>query len=212
MLQVQAFVFNALQENTFVLFDETKDCVIIDPGCYDVEEKSELADFIKRNELNVTRLLNTHCHVDHVLGNYFVQQTFKVKLSIHRLEIPGLKAVKVYAPSYGFYQYEESEADDFLDEGDHVSVGHHDLSIIFVPGHSQGHIAFYSEKDKILISGDVLFYNSIGRTDLPGGNFDTLMQSIKTKLFALPDDVKVYPGHGPATVIGFEKVTNPFMQ
>ena len=140
MLQIRAFAFNALQENTYVLFDETKDCVIIDPGCYDEDEKSELQEFVKSNDLKVTRLLNTHCHVDHVLGNYFVKESYKVKLSIHRLEIPVLKAVAVYAPSYGFYQYEESEPDDFLAEGDRVSVGKHELTVIFVPGVSHPQI------------------------------------------------------------------------
>jgi len=212
MLQIQAFVFNALQENTYVVFDETKDCLIIDPGCYEGDERKELLDFISFNDLKVTRLLNTHCHVDHVLGNEFVKHSFNVKLSIHRLEIPVLKAVTVYAPSYGFYQYQDTQPDDFLAEGDIVSVGLHEFSVIFVPGHSPGHIAFFSEKDKTLISGDVLFYNSIGRTDLPGGDFDTLMDSIRKKLFSLSDDVRVYPGHGPATSVGFEKLTNPFMQ
>lgn len=194
------------------MFDETKECVIVDPGCYDRDEKEELVDFIKTNALKVTRLLNTHCHVDHVLGNNFVKQTFTVKLSIHSLEIPVLKAAGVYAPSYGFYQFEESEADDFMKEGDKILVGNHELKVIFVPGHSPGHVAFFSEKDKTLIGGDVLFYNSIGRTDLPGGNFETLMLSIREKLFVLPDDVKVCPGHGPNTSVGFEKLTNPFMQ
>ncbi len=212
MLQIQSFVFNALQENTYVLFDETKDCVIIDPGCYDGDEKTQLLEFIRGKDLNVTRLLNTHCHVDHVLGNNFVKQTFGVKLSIHALEIPVLKAAGVYSPSYGFYQFQESYADDFLVEGDKVSVGKQALTVIFVPGHSPGHIAFFSEEDSILISGDVLFRNSIGRTDLPGGNFKTLMASIREKLFTLPDNVHVYAGHGPATSIGFEKLTNPFMQ
>jgi len=212
VLQIQSFVFNALQENTYLLFDETKECVIVDPGCYDGDENEELVDFISANALTVTRLLNTHCHVDHVLGNDFVKQTFKVKLSIHSLEIPVLKAAGVYAPSYGFYQFHDSEADDFLKEGDRFFVGKHELQVLFVPGHSPGHVAFYSEKDKTLISGDVLFYNSIGRTDLPGGNFDTLMLSIREKLFVLPDDVRVCPGHGPNTSIGFEKLTNPFMQ
>ncbi|HTE32295.1 MAG TPA: MBL fold metallo-hydrolase [Chryseolinea sp.] len=212
MLQVQSFVFNPFEENTYVLYDETKECVIIDPGCYDGDEKKELLDYIQSNELQVKKLLNTHCHVDHVLGNDFVKQTFNVKLFMHELDVPVLKAVNVYAPSYGFYQYQETTPDEFLAEGDKVEFGNQSLSVLFVPGHAPGHIALYSEKDKLVVSGDVLFYNSIGRTDLPGGNFETLMESIRKKLYILPDDVIVFPGHGPKTSIAFEKRSNPFTQ
>lgn len=210
MLSVQTFVFNAFQENTYVLYDETKKCVVIDPGCYDKDEQKELMDFIQVESLTVTHLLNTHCHVDHVLGNYFVKEKFGVKLFMHRKDEPVLKSVKIYASNYGFFQYQETTPDVFIEEGETISVGNHVLDILFVPGHAPGHIAFYSKQDKFVLGGDVLFYNSIGRTDLPGGNLDTLISSIHQKLFVLPDDVTVYPGHGPATTIGFEKKTNPF--
>ena len=210
MLQVRSFVFNPLEENTFVLYDETKECVIIDPGCADENEYSQLRDFIKQEKLRVKLLLNTHCHIDHVLGNRFVKETYKVNLLIHRTEEPVLKAAEVYAPSYGFHHYQHQPADAFLEEGDFLMIGNQTFVVLFVPGHSPGHVAFYSEKNRILIAGDVLFYNSIGRTDLPGGNHQTLLNSIHTKLFTLPDYVKVYPGHGPETTIGFEKRTNPF--
>jgi glyoxylase-like metal-dependent hydrolase (beta-lactamase superfamily II) len=210
MLKVQSFVFNPFQENTFVLYDETKECVIVDPGCFDEAEKKELASFIQDNELNVKMLLNTHCHVDHVLGNFFVKEKYKTRLYIHPNDEPTLKAVKVYASNYGFHQYQETVPDAYLNEDDILTFGNQRLKVIFVPGHAPGHVAFYAEKDKVLMGGDVLFYNSIGRTDLPGGNYDQLIESIHTKLFKLPDDVKVYPGHGPETVIGFEKRTNPF--
>jgi glyoxylase-like metal-dependent hydrolase (beta-lactamase superfamily II) len=210
MLSVQTFVFNPLQENTYVLYDETKKCVVIDPGCYEKDEQAELSDFIERESLTVTHLLNTHCHVDHVLGNYFVKEKFGVKLHMHRKDEPVLKSVKAYASNYGFFQYQETTPDVFLEEGEAITVGNHTLDILFVPGHAPGHIAFYSAKDRFVIAGDVLFYNSIGRTDLPGGDFETLINSIHQKLFVLPDDVTVYPGHGPATTIGFEKKTNPF--
>lgn len=210
MISIQSFVFNAFQENTFVLYDETKDCVVVDPGCYDPEERYELADFIADQQLHVKLLLNTHCHIDHVLGNSFVKQKFGTRLLIHAIEEPVLRAQKIFASNYGMYQYHETLPDAYLNEGDVVKFGNQELKVIFVPGHSPGHIAFYHEQDKVLIGGDVLFYNSIGRTDLPGGNFDTLIASIHQKLFTLPDDVKVYPGHGPATTIGFEKRTNPF--
>lgn len=210
MLQVRSFVFNPFQENTFVLYDETKECVIIDPGCSDESENSQLLEFIKEEKLRVKLLLNTHCHIDHVLGNRFVKDTFKVHLLIHRMEEPVLKAAEVYAPSYGFHDYEHQPADAYFEEGDFLMIGNQTFVVLFVPGHSPGHVAFYSEKNRLLIGGDVLFYNSIGRTDLPGGNHQTLLNSIHTKLFTLPDYVKVYPGHGPETTIGFEKKTNPF--
>jgi hydroxyacylglutathione hydrolase len=210
MLQIQTFVFNPLQENTYVLYDETGSCVIIDPGCYEIEEKKELEEFIVDQKLTVSKLLNTHGHVDHVLGNAFVKARFDTKLYIHEKDEPTLRAVKVYAPHYGFFQYEDTTADAFIREGEPVTFGNQSLDVLFVPGHAPGHIAFYSAADKILIGGDVLFYNSIGRTDLPGGDFDTLIKSIHTQFFTLPDDVTVYPGHGPETTIGYEKLTNPF--
>jgi glyoxylase-like metal-dependent hydrolase (beta-lactamase superfamily II) len=210
MLQVQVFEFNPLQENTYVLYDETRECLIIDPGCIEREEQYELSDFISTHQLTVKVLLNTHCHFDHVFGNDYVKEKYKVKLLIHPKDEATLKAVKVYAPVYGFDQYKESTPDGFLEEGDVVSFGNQQLKVLFVPGHAPGHIAFYHEASHIIISGDVLFYNSIGRTDLPGGNYQTLIQSIHEKMFTLPDDVTVYPGHGPETTIGHEKRTNPF--
>jgi len=210
MLQIHSFVFNAFQENTYVLYDETKECVIIDPGCYDRDEQKELTDFIERNDLHVKAVLNTHGHIDHVLGNDFVKEKFNTKLYIHAIDEPVLKSVKAYAGNYGFPQYRETLPDLFLKEGEIFSVGNQHLKILFVPGHSPGHIAFYSAENKVVIGGDVLFRGSIGRTDLPGGNFDTLIKSIHQQFFTLPEDVVVYPGHGPETKIGFEKKTNPY--
>jgi hydroxyacylglutathione hydrolase len=210
MLHVQSFTFNPFQENTIVVYDEAGNCFVIDPGCIDKSEEKELTDFIGTKKLTVQGLLNTHCHIDHVLGNYFVKEEYKTKLHIHKKDEPVLKAVKVYAPNYGFFQYQETTPDAYLEEGQILRLGNEELKVLFVPGHAPGHVAFYNEKNKILIGGDVLFYNSIGRTDLPGGDFDTLIESIHTKLFTLPDEVTVYPGHGPETTIGFEKRTNPF--
>jgi hydroxyacylglutathione hydrolase len=210
MLQVKKFTFNPFMENTFVLSDETKECVIIDPGCVDKNEENQLAEYIEHAELTVKSLINTHCHIDHILGNAFIKRKYNVLLSIHPLEVPVLKAVKTYAPNYGFYQYQDSSPDAFLNEGNHVSIGKQLLYVLFVPGHSPGHIALYHAESKTLIGGDVLFENSIGRTDLPGGNFDTLIDSIHQKFFTLPEDVTVYCGHGNETTIGVEKRTNPF--
>jgi glyoxylase-like metal-dependent hydrolase (beta-lactamase superfamily II) len=210
MLQVKKFTFNPFMENTYVLFDETGECVIIDPGCVEKDEESELVEFIESNKLIVKQLINTHCHIDHVLGNAFVKRKFNVPLLIHPIEEAMLRAVKSYASNYGFSQYQESTPDSFLNEGDQVVFGNQKLEILFVPGHSPGHIAFYDAATKIVIGGDVLFENSIGRTDLPGGDYDTLINSIHQKFFTLPDDVTVYCGHGSETSIGFEKRTNPF--
>lgn len=210
MLHVHSFVFNPFQENTIVLADETNQCFVIDPGCSDETERNEILSFIESNQLKVQLLLNTHCHIDHVLGNNFIKEKYKTRLLIHAKDEPILRAVKTYASNYGFFQYQEALPDAFLEEDDIVKLGSERLKVIFTPGHSPGHVVFYNEKNKIIIGGDVLFYNSIGRTDLPGGNHDQLIESIHQKLFTLPDDVKVYPGHGPATTIGFEKRTNPF--
>jgi len=210
MLKVKSFLFNAFQENTYVLYDETKACVIIDAGCYDRGEQEELQSFIAEHQLQVKQLLNTHGHVDHVLGNDFVKRTYHTGPYIHPLDEPVLRAVKAYAPNYGFHEYQEVLPEGYLKVGDEVKFGNQKMKILFVPGHAPGHVAFYNEAEKVVIAGDVLFYNSIGRTDLPGGNYETLINSIRQQLFILPDDVTVYPGHGPKTTIGFEKRTNPY--
>jgi hydroxyacylglutathione hydrolase len=210
MIHVQSFTFNPFQENTYILYDETKECVIIDPGCYEKEEKEELTSFIDLNNLKVTEILNTHCHIDHVLGNKFVKELYKVKLAHHRLDEATHRSVKAYAPNYGFVMYNETIADWYIEEGDKIRFGNSVLDIVFVPGHAPGHIAFYNIEEKICISGDALFYDSIGRTDLPGGDFGILISSIHNKLFKMPDNMEVYPGHGPKTTIGREKKYNPF--
>jgi hydroxyacylglutathione hydrolase len=210
MLTIQNFVFNPLQENTLVVFDETKQAVIIDPGCYEPSEKKQLDDFVADHQLEVKYLLNTHCHFDHVLGNDHVKEKYHVPLLVHPIEEHVLKAVKTYVSNYGFSGFRETTPDGFLNEGDRVTFGHTSLEVLFLPGHSPGHLAFYHPAQSVIISGDVLFSGSIGRTDLPGGDFETLITSIHRKLFALPDDVTVYPGHGPTTTLGREKISNPF--
>ncbi|QPH38334.1 MBL fold metallo-hydrolase [Pedobacter endophyticus] len=211
MITVKTFTFNAYSENTYLLFDETKSCIIVDPGMYDAAEQNELTLFIKSNDLKPVLLLNTHCHLDHVFGNKFIFDTYGLKAQFHEGELPILTAVPGYAPSMGFTRYEVSPLPEvFLPESGTVRFGNSSLELIFSPGHSPAHLCFYSKADGFLIGGDVLFYGSIGRTDLPGGNHQQLIQNISTKLFVLPDETKVYPGHGPATTIGFEKQHNPF--
>ncbi|MFC4143945.1 MBL fold metallo-hydrolase [Pedobacter mendelii] len=211
MISIKIFTFNTYSENTYVLFDETRECVIIDPGMYEGAEQNKLVTFIKENELKPVLLLNTHCHLDHIFGNKFVFDTWGLKPQFHKGELQILQAVPGYAPQMGFTKYELSpEPETFLGETGTITFGNSSLDLIFAPGHSPAHLCFYSKADNFLIGGDVLFYGSIGRTDLPGGNHQQLINNIETKLFLLPDDCKVYPGHGPATTIGFEKQNNPF--
>ena len=210
MIQIQNFVFNPFMENSYVLYDETKEAIIIDPGCYDQAEKDELTTFIEVNELKVIQLVNTHCHIDHIFGNEFIRRTYGVQLVIHKEDEATLKAVEAYAPAYGFNNFESGEADNFFEEGDLVKFGNSSLEVIFTPGHAPGHVVLVDRSQNICIGGDVLFDGSIGRTDLPGGDFDTLIKSIHEKVFPLGDEMVIYPGHGGTTTIGKEKISNPF--
>lgn len=210
MININYFTFNVIGENTYILHDETNEAIIIDPGNYDNDEHETILAYIREKGLKVVKIVNTHCHVDHVLGINFLKSALKVPLVIHRLEEQVLRAVINYAPAWGFNRFSETVADEFIEENEMVKFGNSSLKVIFVPGHSPGHIVLYSEKEKFCIGGDVLFYRSIGRTDLPGGNHDTLISGIQKKLFTLPDDVKVWPGHGGPTTIGEEKRLNPF--
>lgn len=211
MISLKTFTFNPYRENTYILFDETKECVIIDPGMYDGEEQNKLVSFVKDNGLKPVVLLNTHCHIDHVLGNKFVFDQWGLKPQFHKGELPVLEAVVSYAPQMGF-NYEMSPLPDvFLSETGTVKFGASELSIIFAPGHSPAHLCFYAKNENFLIGGDVLFFESIGRTDLPGGNHAQLIESIKTNLFVLSNECEVFPGHGPSTTIGYEKSHNPFL-
>ncbi len=209
-MQVQVFVNNPYQENTIILFDATKQCVVIDPGMYTATEQSAVSNFVSQNQLKPVLLLNTHCHLDHVLGNKFIADNYGLNPRYHKGESVIIEAMPAYAPQTGI-RYEISPlAESFLEEGEKVIFGNSTLEVIFAPGHSPAHVCFYNAKENILIGGDVLFKNSIGRTDLPGGNHDLLIKNIQDKLFKLPDETVVYPGHGPTTTIGFEKKTNPF--
>lgn len=211
MLEIKPFTFNAFQENTYVVYNEGKDGIILDPGCYDLLETDELDRFIKDKNINIVRLINTHCHVDHVLGNHHVVSKYKVPLTIHRGDLDTLRSVKAYAPAYGFHFYTEVIPEAFLEEGDEVQLNGEVLKVLFVPGHAPGHIVLYHDKGKFVVAGDTLFRQSIGRTDLPGGDYDTLIHAIRTQLFTLKDGTTVYCGHGPTTTIGFEKLNNPFL-
>lgn len=212
MLNVKVFTFNPVEENTYILYNDKKECCIIDPGFYFPEEREQFKRFIEENNLQPILLLNTHCHLDHVFGNKFVHDTWGLLLHIHEKEKPMLDL----APASGqMWQlpFENYEGDlIFIEANSRIEIGNDVLEVRFTPGHSPGHVCFYDEADGFAISGDVLFSGSIGRTDLPGGDFHTLVNSIQTQLFTLPDDTKIYCGHGPMTTIGFEKMNNPFVK
>lgn len=210
MIEIKNFVFSPFMENTYVIYDETKEAVVVDPGCYEDYEKDELTSFISNNELRVVKLLNTHCHIDHVFGNQFVKEKYSVELYIHPKDEDTLRSVKVYAPAYGFQHYVESEPDVFIEEGNYIEFGNSRFEVIFTPGHAPGHVVFVDREQNVCIGGDVLFDGSIGRTDLPGGDYNTLINSIHNKVFPLGDDMIIYPGHGNTTTVKKEKETNPF--
>lgn len=210
MLKIKSFVFSPIQENTYLLYNEFNECIIIDPGCYGSEEEDELRSFITQSKLTPRMLLNTHCHLDHVFGNKFVADTYELTLHLHEKEQKLLD----YAPTSGlmynlpFVNYSGTYV--YLKQGDQIKLGDDVLDVIEAPGHSPGHICFYCAKQHFIISGDVLFNRSIGRTDLPGGDHQTLLKNIREKLFVLPGQTRVYSGHGPETNIGDEKKYNPF--
>jgi glyoxylase-like metal-dependent hydrolase (beta-lactamase superfamily II) len=204
--------FNPIQENMYVLYDETKECIIIDPGCYFQNEKEELENFILKNKLTPIKLINTHCHLDHICGNKFVAERWNLPLEASLLDEYNLER-SIQAGILYNMPIEPSPAISInLNEGDVIQFGNTSLDVLFTPGHSSGSLSFLNRAEHVLISGDVLFRQSIGRTDLPGGDYDTLIDSIRTKLFTLPLDTKVYSGHGEATTIGYEIRNNPFFQ
>jgi hydroxyacylglutathione hydrolase len=211
MFAVKAFTFSPVQENTYILYNEQKKAFIIDPGCYFDEERDELTSFLQQTELQPIQLLNTHCHLDHVFGNKWIYETYGLELYLHANE----KQVLDFAPASGlmwnlpFDNYNGPL--HWLKEGDELEMGDDKLTVLFTPGHAPGHVCFYCKAQNFVIGGDVLFRESIGRTDLPGGHHQTLINSIRTQLFKLPDETIVYNGHGPATTIGHEKKYNPFL-
>ena len=211
MIKVEKFVVNPLGENSYIVSDETGECIFVDPGFFYEEEHEEVREYLKINNLTPVKITNTHCHFDHIMGVEFVRNEFNISFFAHREDAFWVEKAIDQGKMFGFDMEPVASADAFFTENEFVEFGNTKLKIIHVPGHSPGHVVFYSESDKKLIAGDVLFYGSIGRTDLPGGDYNTLISNIKNKLFHLPDETVVYCGHGPETTIGFEKRTNPFL-
>jgi hydroxyacylglutathione hydrolase len=212
MLTIKSFIFNPVQENTYVLFNEERHCCIIDPGCYFPEEKNMLKSFVEESSLTPVLLLNTHCHLDHVFGNKFVAETWGLRLHIHENETILLELAPASGEMWGLPFDNYNGEVSYIKEESVIKMDNEEMKVLFTPGHSPGSVSFYYEPGDFVIGGDVLFNGSIGRTDLPGGDFDTLITSIQTQFFTLPDDTKVYSGHGPVTTIGFEKMNNPFVK
>jgi len=211
MIQVKKFTFNPIQENTYVLYDETNECIIIDAGCYFDYEQKELSDFIEENHLRPVKLVNTHCHLDHIFGITFCRTKYKIPFIAHQAESFLVEGVVAHGERFGIPTDPVDAADEFIDENDVVQFGNSKLEVIHIPGHAPGHVVLYCRDQNFLLAGDVLFYGSVGRTDLPQGSYEQLIGNIQQKLLVLPEETVVYSGHGPETSIGFEKASNPFL-
>lgn len=212
LMEVIKFTFGPFQENTYVLAGKNGECVIVDPGCFEVSEQRLLKDTISSRNWNPVFLLNTHCHLDHVAGNRFIHDTYGLLPLIHALDLPILQMQEQSSHLYGLPCDKSPLPLRYFTDGEKISFGNITLQVLLAPGHSPGHVVFFNQDTKTVVSGDVLFQHSIGRTDLPGGNYDTLIASIKNVLFPLGDEVVVYSGHGPETTIGNERKTNPFLR
>ncbi len=212
-MDIRIFVNNPWEENTVILYDDTKEAAVIDCGCFSEEECKAVQSFLTEEGLKPVVLLNTHLHPDHIFGNEFMKKTYGLETQAGEEDNFLIQHAVEYAAMLGITGIAQPpEVGKFLKDGDVVRFGQSGLEVIAVPGHSPGGLCFYSRKDKLLIAGDVLFAGSVGRSDLPGGDGRRLLEAIRTRLFVLDDDVKVIPGHGPATMIGKEKKDNPFFR
>lgn len=212
MIKIRKFVFNTFMVNTYLLSDDSGTAVVIDPACYEPLEQEEFRNYITASGLRIVRCINTHCHVDHVLGSRFIADTYGVRPEYHKDSVVFFHTLSEIASSFGYDAGDAPEPLRFLEDNETITWGGSSLKVLFTPGHAAGSVCFYSEADGFVVTGDVLFRDTIGRTDLPTGDFDLLMKSIRTKLFTLPDDTVVLPGHGPDTTVGYEKVNNPFIR
>lgn len=212
MITIKSFEFNYFQENTFLLYDETREAVLIDCGCCRKEEEKELTDFILENKLTLKHLLCTHLHVDHVFGNGFIHKTYGLSPEANKLDVEKLPSPDEQAKLFGLRQHVENvPIEKYIVGGEIIKFGTSELQVLTVPGHSPGSVAFYNQKNGFAIVGDALFAGSIGRTDLWGGNQEVLVAAIWDKLLSLPDETIIYPGHGPETRVIDEKFNNPYL-
>jgi glyoxylase-like metal-dependent hydrolase (beta-lactamase superfamily II) len=209
-MEIFRFVFSPIEENTYILADSSGKCAVIDCGCYDKDEFNNLSCFLEKKNFKPVLLLNTHCHLDHIFGNTLFFEKYGLKAFAHKMEEENRNDSPDHARLFGLSMVIPPEPSGFISDGDTVNFGSESLLVLHVPGHSAGSLAFYSRKDGVVFTGDALFSGSIGRTDLPGGDFETLIHSIKSKLFVLPPATIVYPGHGEATTIEKELKTNPY--
>jgi len=212
MFQIQAFVFNFASENTYVLFNENKNAWLIDPGNMNEQETQSISNFITENNLNIQKIVLTHAHIDHVLGLQWAYDTFKVPVTMHKDDKEVLDMFQISGMRFGFTLDHIKVDLNYIKEGDELDFDGEKFKIYHVPGHSPGSVVYHNETQKFMISGDVLFEGSIGRTDLYKGNYDQLIEGIKTKLFVLDEETQVFSGHGNPTTIGFEKQYNPFLK
>jgi len=212
MGKIKKFIFNAFQVNTYLLYDESLDCIIIDAACYEEKEKEELRDYLSENKLKLVRNINTHCHIDHILGNAFIAEQYGIYPEYHEESVPFFLTAREIGSSFGYTIGKFPDPKGFIEGGNIISYGKNNLKVLYTPGHAAGSICLYNEKEGFVLSGDVLFKDTIGRTDLPSGNFNLLMNSIRKNLFILPDETIIYPGHGPETTIGYEKENNQFIR
>lgn len=211
MINVKVLVFNPFGENTYIAYDDTGECVIIDPGCETAAEQKELKEVLDKNNLRPVKIINTHCHIDHILGCAFVKNTYSIPFTIHRLELPLLASAPQQRAIFGLENGDTVNPDYFVEEGTLIKFGKSELIVLHIPGHSPGGISLVNNKSKIAFTGDTLFQGNIGRSDLPGGNHNLLVKSIKDKLLTLDPATIIYPGHGPATTVGEESRYNPFL-
>ena len=212
-MNIKTFVFNHFSENTYVVSDTNAGkCAIIDPGCFFDQEKQELKNYITGENLQVESILFTHCHLDHAFGARFVAREFpQAKICAHRNEQMFIDDALNQSLRFGINMEQPPQITHYVNNDDIIRIGAIELQAIFVPGHSPGGLCFYNAANGVLFSGDMLFQNSVGRSDLPGGNHSVLIDSIKKHLLCLPNETIVYCGHGPSTTIKSERDTNPFL-
>jgi len=212
MITIQDFCFSAFQENTYVLYNELKEAIIIDPGCYTRIEEKILTDFIRKENLKPTLLLNTHCHLDHVFGNNYVSETYGLTAHIHPNEQIVLDRLPEAAAKWGVPTDAYKGPIQYIQEGEMIQFGTDQFKVLLTPGHSPGSVCFYHAEQDFMIGGDLIFKDGVGRTDLPGANPSDLIKSIREQIFPLPDSLTIYSGHGPATTWGREKEYNPYIK